>query len=152
MLALSKLVSKKRRCVDSRKSTRASPGRQPLVWPNFHFYPVNSQWQGCLCQQLGLSYQRANRFGCGGLNCAPTLPDLRTVRCIVGDGNCLFSALSHIVTGSEHMPVHTAIVDHMVDIAHLLLGVHVQQSSIQAYIQDSQMSLDGTYGTNMDSL
>ena len=41
------------------------------------------------------------------------------------------------------MAVCTAIVDHMVDIAHLLLGVHVQQGSIQAYIQEGRISLDG---------
>ena len=63
----------------------------------------------------------------------------------MSDGNCLFRALSYILTGSEgeHMAVCAAIVDHMIDIAHLI-GVHVQQSSVQAYIQDSRMSVDGT--------
>ena len=134
------------------KSTGDAPIGQCSLWPSFRFYPVNSQWQRRLCQQLGLFYQRANRFGRGGPNCVLSVPNLKTVRRIVGDGNCLFRALSCVVTGSEgeHMAVRTAIVDHMVNIAHLLLGAHVQQISIQAYIQDSRMSLDGTWGTDIE--
>ena len=119
---------------------------------SIHFNPVNSQWQRRLYQQLGLSYQRANQFGRGGPNCALTLPNLTTVRRIVADGNCLFRALSSALTGwqGEHMTVRTAIIDHMVRIAHLLLGVHVQQSSIRAYIQNSRMSVDGKWGTDIE--
>ena len=134
------------------KTPGAAPRGQCLVWPNLHFYLVNSHCQKRLCQQLGLCYQRANRFGSGGPNCVLTLPKLTTVRRIVGDGNCLFRALSYVVTGSEgeHMAVRTAIVDHMVNISNLLLGAHVQQNSIQAYIQDSRMSLDRTWGTDIE--
>ena len=134
------------------KKTGAGPSGQCSLWPNLRFYPVNSHCQKRLCQQLGLCYQRANRFESGGPNCVLTLTNMGTVRRIVGDGNRSFRALSYVVTGSEeeHMAVRTAIVDHMVNIAHLLLGAHVQQNSIQADIQDSQMSFDLTWGTDIE--
>ena len=112
------------------KSAGDAPSGQFSVWPSFRIYLVNSQWQRRLCQKLGMYYQRANRFGRGDPNCVLSLPNLKTVRCIVGDGNCLFRALFYVFTGSEekHMAVRTAIVDHMVNIVHLLLGAHVQQS------------------------
>ena len=112
---------------------------------------MNSECQRQLCQHLGLQYRRPNHFGSGGPHCVLTQPNFKTVRRILGDGNCLFRALSYVVTGSEddHMAVRRAIVNHMVSIAHLLLGSHVQQNSIQAYIQDTAMNQEGTWGTNI---
>ena len=138
MLALTKPVPKKDVQIVE-KSVGAGAGGQCSVWADFRFYPVNSQWQRHLCQQLGLSYQRADRFGRGGPTCALTLPNLTTVRRIASDGNCVFRALLYVLTGSqgEHMTVRIVIVDYIISIAHLLLGVNVQHSSIQAYIQDS---------------
>ena len=48
----------------------------------------------------------------------------------MADGNCLFRALSYVITGSEddHMAIRVAILNHMTSIAHLLLGVHVMQN------------------------
>ena len=56
----------------------------------WRFHPVKSHLQRRLCEHLGLHYHRANRFGYGGPDCLLTLPNLKTVRQIVGDGNCLF--------------------------------------------------------------
>ena len=50
------------------------------------------------------------------------------------------------------MPLRIAILDHMISIAHLLLDAHVQHSSIQAYIQESKMNMNGTWGTDIEIL
>ena len=61
---------------------------------------------------MGLHFHGKNKARCGGPNVPLTPPDMRTVKHIRGDGNCLFRAFSYIITGSEeqHMAVRTAIV------------------------------------------
>ena len=53
-----------------------------------------------------------------------TQPDLRSLRNVQGDGNCLFRALSYIVTGSEeqYMEVREGITSYMLSIENLLVG------------------------------
>ena len=60
---------------------------------------------------------------------------------IVGVGNCLFHALTHIITGSEeqHMDVRRGIVSHMRTIRNLLVGGHVREGDIDAYINSSHI-------------
>ena len=56
--------------------------------------------------------------------------------------------------GSEeqHMAVRTAILNHMIDIAHFLLGHHIppQYSSVQDYIQDKGMDQPHIWGTDVE--
>ena len=89
------------------KGSHSGPSGQHSEWPDMRFHPVNSQCQQELCQRLGVQYHRPNRFGSGGPHCVLTRPNLGTVRHILGDGNCLFRALSYVVIGSEndHMAV-----------------------------------------------
>jgi len=49
-------------------------------------------------------------------------PDLRSVKKI--DGNCLFRAFSHVITGSEdhHLGVRCAIIAHMLSVSELVTG------------------------------
>ena len=56
-----------------------------------------------------------------------TPPDMRTVKHISGDGNCLFRSFAYIITVSEdqHMAVRTAILEHMISIAHFILNHHI---------------------------
>ena len=53
-----------------------------------------------------------------------TLPDTFHLRRIGGDGNCLFRAMSFIITGSEsqHFEICTSIIAHMLNIPELLTG------------------------------
>ena len=53
-----------------------------------------------------------------------THPNLRTLRNVVGDGNCLFSAFSVIITGTEdqHMEVRNKILRYMISIENLVIG------------------------------
>ena len=72
-----------------------------------HFHSVDVQWQQSVCQQLGLQHTANTRLRPGGPIVPLTRPDMRSVRHIGGDGNCLFRAFSYILTGSEeqHMAV-----------------------------------------------
>ena len=119
------------------------------------FYPVTIDWQQRACQQLGLQYHAPTRVRPGGPNVPLTRPDMRSLKRIQGDGNCLFRALSYIITGSEeqHMAVRNAILDHMVTIAHFLLGHHLlNYDSIQTYIVASGMDEEYTWGTDIEML
>ena len=63
---------------------------------------------------------------------------------IQGEGNCLFRALSYVITGSEkhHLQVRANILEHMESIASLILG-HIRGrsnamhncSSVKEYIE-----------------
>ena len=73
----------------------------------------------------------------GGPNVPLTPPNMRTVKHITGDGNCLFHSFAYIMTGSEnqHMAVHTAILQHMINVGHFILGHHVlNYSTLQIQI------------------
>ena len=50
------------------------------------------------------------------------------------------------------MAVRVAILQHMQVIAHLLLGAHVNQTSINSYIHDTSMDTDGAWGTDVEIL
>ena len=69
---------------------------------------------------MGLQFHGKNRVRPGGPNVSLTPPDMRTIKRIMGDSNCLFRSLAYIITGSEdqHMAIRTAILEHMIDIAH----------------------------------
>ena len=119
------------------------------------FYPVTIDWQQRACQQLGLQYHAPTKVRPGGPNVPLTRPDMRSLKRIQGDGNCLFRALSYIITGCEeqHMAVRNAILDHMVTIAHFLLGHHLlNYDSIQTYIVASGMDEEYTWGTDIEML
>ena len=98
----------------------------PAVSP-FKFHSVDVQWQQSACQQLGLQYTTQTKVRAGGPNVPLTCPDMRSVKCIQGDGNCLFQAFSYVLTGSEeqHLAVHHAVLDHMINNAQFFLGHHL---------------------------
>ena len=60
---------------------------------------------------MGLQFHAKTRIRVGGPNISLTRPDMRTVKRIEGDGNCLFRAFSYLITGSEsqHMAVRLDI-------------------------------------------
>ena len=94
---------------------------------NWRFYCVNEKWQRRACVKLGVQFHNSNRLRPDCPNVPLTCPDLRRLRRISGDGNCLLRLLSYIITGSasEHLAIHRAILRHMADIAPLLLGGHL---------------------------
>ncbi len=79
----------------------------------FHYNPVNEEWQRAQCERLGLQYCGPNGVTPGDSNVPLTRPT--NFKRIVGDGNCLFRSFSLILTGSEeqHLAIRGAIVQHM---------------------------------------
>ena len=83
----------------------------------------------------------------GTPNISLTPPDMHTVKHIMADGNCLFRYLAFIITGSEnrHMAIHTAILEHVIDI-NCVSQIHVSGLSYQSLwvggkeLDKSQMS------------
>ena len=95
-----------------------------------------TQWQQSACQQLDLQHTAQPRLRHGGPTVPLTRPDMRSVRHMYGDDNCLFWAFSYILTGSEdqHLAVHYAALDHMINNAQYILGHHLTgNNSVQSY-------------------
>jgi len=118
---------------------------------------VDKEWQRSVCARLGLQFCNEARLNPGGPNIPIKRPDLRTVRRIVGDGNCLFRSFSYVITGSQdqHMAVRTAILTHMRSIYHLLLdqGVIPENlySSVQEYISEQSLDEPGSWGSEVET-
>lgn len=70
-------------------SDRDYDPRHAQVWP-FSFYSVDKQWQRNACIRMGLQFHGQTKLSPGGPNVPLKRPDLRTVKRITGDGNCLF--------------------------------------------------------------
>ena len=89
---------------------------------------MDTEWQHRTCQELGLKNVGSNGTTPGGPEVRLTPPATSTR--IIGGGNCLFRALSHIITGSEdqHMSVRQGIVSHMRNIGNYLMGGHISST------------------------
>ena len=76
----------------------------------------------------------------------------RTVKSILGDGNCLFRSFSYIITGSEeqYRRVREVILNHMVDIGHFILFHHLPPRYTS--IHDTEMDRNFTWGTDVEML
>ena len=81
-------------------------------YPNFCYYQVNENWQLQTCERLGLTYTQKFTCQCGSPDTILTRPDLRSLKQIAGDGNCLFRAVSYIITGSERQ--HSRLRDTLI--------------------------------------
>ena len=101
---------------------------------------------------MGLNYITSNGITPGGHEVGLEPPT--TFTHMVGDGNCLFRALAHIITGSEeqHMDVRRGIVSHMRTIGNLLVGGHVREGDIDTYIDSSRIEHDREWGTDVEIL
>jgi len=99
----------------------------------------------------------------GNHNVILTHPNHRRLRSIAGDGNCLFRALSYIITGSEeqHYKIRALIISHMLSIPHMLMGIGhdrhanyaaamLSYSTIEDYNQCSGMDRDGIWGSAIE--
>ena len=72
-----------------------------------------------------------------------TRPNLRSLKRIAGDGNCLFRAISYIITGSEqqHSRLRDTLVGYMLSISHLLVGLgpDVQRNYVDTLTSTNHM-------------
>ena len=153
----SKTNKKKSHADEGYKQTKTVHTRDPteIQGSPLKFHPVDEHWQQTVCDIMGLHFHGKNRVRPGGPNIPLTPPDMRTVKHIKGDGNCLFRALAYIITGSEeqHMAVRRAILQHIIHIAHFIIGHHVvEYASIQEYIADKNMDQEYAWGTDIEML
>ena len=72
-----------------------------------------------VANMLGLEFHAVSNcaHSRGGPDTILTRPDCRSLKRIVGDGNCLFQSLCYIIAGSEqqHFALRTAIIYHICD-------------------------------------
>ena len=90
---------------------------------NYKYHPPNADTRKSWCRSLNLRYVKTCRLCLGSTNTALTVPS-RDID-VPGDGNCLFNALSRVITGSieQQSDVRAAIVNHMPNIeGHLARG------------------------------
>ena len=81
------------------------------------YNPVDDLWQRSKCAFLGLRYVRNNGTIGGWPNEPLNRPDI--IHPIRGDGNCLFRAFSHIITGSQdqYQKIRDVCIAHLHDVA-----------------------------------
>ena len=102
-----KIRANKRKCVSqlqniNKKSKIAECSRTvQSSSPQFCFFQIDEEWQISRCDQLGLEIISPNRASKGDGNTILTKPDMRCVKVMMGDGNCMFRALSFVLTGSQ---------------------------------------------------
>ena len=112
------------------------------------------------CWEFVRPFQRRD----GGSHVILTRPDLRSLRSIGGDGNCLFRALCYIISGFEdqHEDLRSAIVAHMLSIPELVCGTGPDgnrnylvtyddgYSSVEDYLARSGMAESGVWGGDFE--
>ena len=122
---------------------------------HFKYNPVDTEWRQRACLALELQYCGPNGITPGRPNISLTPPV--TFRRILGDGNCLFRALSFIITGSEeqHMLVRQAIVAHMRSLGQVLWEHHIYpdvayRNGMEHYLSETCMERSGAWGTQVE--
>ena len=71
---------------------------------------------------------------------------------ILGDGNCLFRALSYVITGQQlyHAQIRHEIINHMMNIEKFLMP-HMN-TSLNCYLDKTGMAESGVWGTDIEIL
>ena len=114
---------------------------------SFVFFPNNEQSQGFMCSVTNLPLVVKHCL-------KPSKPLGTPSRLIeiLGDGNCLFRALSYAVTGRQvyHSQMRAQIINHMKDIEDFLLPY--MNTSLDNYLANSQMANNGVWGTDIEIL
>ena len=84
-------------------------------------------------------------------------PNLTTLKNTRGDGNCMFRALSYLITGTQaqHLGVCAAIVRHILQYDDLFMcsaqvGVNANYNSLSKYIIDQNMDKNKEWGTEVE--
>uniref|UniRef100_A0A1X7UGW5 OTU domain-containing protein n=1 Tax=Amphimedon queenslandica TaxID=400682 RepID=A0A1X7UGW5_AMPQE len=120
------------------------------------YYPANEDVQRRWCEILNLKFVTAARILPG----SPTTPlsDERVPNStldVPGDGNCLFYALSYLITGSisQHYELRRAIVSNMPNFEEELFNSTLsatRYSSIYDYINKSKMYRNYVWATDTE--
>lgn len=114
---------------------------------NFLFSPIDKNTQKNLSTLLDLPLEDYVSY-CHDVKLSLHKPS--KVQQVLGDGNCLFRALSYVITGrqSYHCDIRRKIVLHMREIENLLLP-HINMS-LDSYLEQSGMTNEGSWGTDIE--
>ena len=150
----------KRMCLDERGTPPQNDDGGCIITgasgPNIYYVynPGNVTIQRYWCGLLNLQYVGAMRPRLGSPT-TPLTPPTRTVR-IPGDGNCLFSALSYIITGTidQQAAIRAVILNHMSTIeGRLRRGFFPPcYADAQSYIEGTRMNRDRTWGSDCEMI
>ena len=123
---------------------------------DYVYYPGNEEFQRRWCEILNLKFVAAARILPG----SPTTPlsDERVPNStldVPGDGNCLFYALSYLITGSisQHYELRKAILSNMPNFEEELFDSTLSKtrySSIHDYINKSKMYRNYVWATETE--
>ena len=123
---------------------------------DYVYYPGNEEFQRMWCEILNLKFVAAARILPG----SPTTPlsDERVPNStldVPGDGNCLFYALSYLITGSisQHYELRKAILSNMPNFEEELFDSTLSKSrysSIHDYINKSKMYRNYVWATETE--
>ena len=116
------------------------------------YLPVCGNWQKDRCEAFGLELHRANtKHGNHPVPININQDPSSTMR-IVGDGNCFFRALSHIITGSQenYHELRLLVTSFMRENDHLLKSVLDLNESITAYLQRTGMEKQKVWATEVE--
>jgi hypothetical protein len=119
------------------------------------FRPVNAQTQQDLCAQFDLKYMHAVTFKDDARELTQTIPG-EIVRTI-GDGACMFRALSTAITGTQnaHAQIRRIVCDYIHDNTDVLIDYHVEDANGIGengvrYLQRTKMRNHRTYATGLE--
>ena len=99
-----------------------------------------------MCLLLGLPLVK-HKFISEKTLCSPSC-----VKNIVGDGNCLFRALSYAIAGRQvyHKQIRKKIVQHMRAIE-LYIRPHINMN-VDIYLSQTKIENEGVWGTDVELL
>jgi len=84
------------------------------VWP-FKYHSVDDVWQRGTCTSLDLDFKQTVRVANGHADLPLTHLNMKTIKIIKPDGNCMSQSLSCVMTGSQdqHHVIKHKVVQHM---------------------------------------
>ena len=106
-------------------------------------------------QQRASYYHNKNVVSVGGPDVPLTEPNRSTLVDTVGDGSCMFRAMSVVITGNQrtHVTIRCAIVKHLCDneplFIHKVWLFDMQYSNMEAYVEANNMRQHG-WGSQLE--
>ena len=115
-----------------------------------YFNPVSKTLAAEMCKTLNVAFEgNTDEWSCSG---SALGPPCRTA-VMVGDGNCFFRAVSHVVSGSQehHIKLRHAVVNYMKNNQNEC-GQYLRHeySSVMEYLQKTRMKYANVWATEVE--
>ena len=117
----------------------------------FNFSPISEEWRKQICKKFGIAYvdtKESVSENYGGTFHIEREPTKRIKA--IGDGNCLFRAVSHAITGSQdnHNLLRQLTVEQMPKMGKTFW--QFSDKDAKDYLNQSKMDQVGTWGTEVE--